>query len=584
MSNIFNSVEPNLNTDLVPTQTEGTQNSIDTEIDTGIASVTEPVPTAMSSVIDVVPGTEISTEIPPTLVVEPSQTLLEEVAPLPLEAPVESSIVEPPVEVSSEVPPEVSSETFPEEISSATSEEIFSSEEPVSSFIEPLTSSEDFFLTSETETPLVLSSSIFSEQVTSTLSTVPLTSLIIPTTLSSLIPSSTSTEEEVSSTVEEESTTSEPPSSTEAPSTLSLGWISSTSVLIRPDTTITTVIAVPTSANIDDNQGKSTAERNSKLIGGLVGSIGGTILIGCIVVLFLFLKKRKRNGLTNQSPDFNEISDNSSVDGNISGGFFGKFWNKSNKNAIDDKQMEYTGQNTVFGQRHTDPFGANGGLNVGEGVGLGAAGLVAGTTMLSDSNSQKRTSSGYPSNFDLERQLNVNYGTIDDENEGDFAYRGVANNNNLDSVFRNSQNTSRGSNGQTPRRLRLNSFGNPLAYPEDFNFNEQENERGNQGEYNQGEYNQGEYNQGEYNQGEYQGNQGNYRRGFDDYEDQNYTNYQDGDYQQQNYTGGQQTYPSDSDSNYEVNSSYDELIRPGEQAFLQESVSNNSKSRFTEEI
>lgn len=318
-------------------------------------------------------------------------------------------------------------------------------------------------------------------------------------------------------------------------------------MIVRPDTTITTVVAVPTSATIQENT-QSTAERNSKLIGGLVGSIGGTILIGCVVVLFLFLKKRKRNNLTNQSPDFNDDSLDSTKlsqdNSNLKFGF-GKFWKRlDNQNNNQDKQMEYVGNPAIFGNRNLNHFDSSGDLPVDPSVtgitGAGAATAAVAGSGINNGLSRGSGSKNSKSNtFDIERQLNANYGTIhDDDSNPDFVYRGVANSNNLDSVFRSSQNTSRGSSGGgvgssaglTPNRnSRINSFGNPLAYPDDFNFNEEpyHNDRNS-------------------------------------------------------------PYPNDSeDSDDEHISIYNDLIEPNPRAsniFGDEEVSNNSRSRFTEEI
>lgn len=161
-----------------------------------------------------------------------------------------------------------------------------------------------------------------------------------------------------------------------------------------PDTTITTLVAVPTTADGSDSDG-GTSQRNAKLIGGLVGSIGGTILIGSLVVLFLFLKKR-RSRVTNHSPDF---ADDTSGESNEKSGFKKLF-------------------------------------------GLGAGGAAAG-------------GAGTVDNYnDLERHLDSRAAVSDPflggaaaataggaaahDTSEDFAYRGVSNSNNLDSIFHGS--------------------------------------------------------------------------------------------------------------------------------------------------
>uniref|UniRef100_A0A0L0NXQ6 Mid2 domain-containing protein n=1 Tax=Candidozyma auris TaxID=498019 RepID=A0A0L0NXQ6_CANAR len=166
------------------------------------------------------------------------------------------------------------------------------------------------------------------------------------------------------------------------------GYYSTVSVL--PDTTITTLVAVPTTPSNGDSGG-GTAQRNAKLIGGLVGSIGGTILIGSLVVLFLFHKKR-RSRVTNHSPDF---ADDTSGDSNEKSGFKKLF-------------------------------------------GLGSGAAAAGGAATVDTYN------------DLEKHLNSRAATSDPflggvsgsgtghDTSDDFAYRGVSNSNNLDSIFHGS--------------------------------------------------------------------------------------------------------------------------------------------------
>lgn len=282
----------------------------------------------------------------------------------------------------------------------------------------------------------------------------------------------------------------------------------STSVYTYPDTTITSVVAIPTSAVVSNDLG-STASRNSKLIGGLVGSIGGTIVIGCLVVLFLFLKKRKRQ-ITNQSPDFNgggatnrlgtgdDEEDTSLEDKNDN-----IFHDSPNGNM---KQSKLGWLTSIFSKNHNgsgNRSDANGAAITGSGAVAGVGG-VAGAGR---SNTFKRLRNA----DDLENQT---YGATPQTNRGDafdadddgFAYRGVTNSNNLDSIFRSNGNTSsnarnssyfgknstRGSSisgtgdtfvaSDSPQmttspqypndQTRMNSYGHPLAHPDDFNFEE----------------------------------------------------------------------------------------------------------------
>ncbi len=172
---------------------------------------------------------------------------------------------------------------------------------------------------------------------------------------------------------------------------------------------------MPTSAaNDQTNTSGSTSEKNAKLIGGLVGSIGGTIVIGLLVALFLFLKKRKK--VTNQSPDFN---DNTSGDS--------------------DSYKDKSGFKKLFSSKNTNTYGG-----------------VAGVT-------------------DIERQNDTSAIQADDESNdesNDFVYRGVSNNNNLDSIFRSTASNSSGQNttvggsaNQSANHTRMNSIGHALDIP-----------------------------------------------------------------------------------------------------------------------
>lgn len=172
-----------------------------------------------------------------------------------------------------------------------------------------------------------------------------------------------------------------------------------------PDKTLTTLVAVPTTAHESSSSGSNDG-RNAKLIGGLVGSIGGTLFIGAMVVLFLFLRRR-RSRVTNHSPDF--------VD-----------------DTLAEESNEKLGFRKLFGSKH-------GSTNVG-----GVAGY----------NDLERNGDPFTGNTGNGRDL-----------DDDFAYRGVSNSNNLDSVFHGSGNNSGGnpsapgSEPNTNHHSRMNSNG-----------------------------------------------------------------------------------------------------------------------------
>lgn len=168
------------------------------------------------------------------------------------------------------------------------------------------------------------------------------------------------------------------------------------------------MITVPTSANADGGSSR-VSEKNAKLIGGLVGSIGGTIVIGLLVALFLFLKKRKK--ITNQSPDFNE-----------------------NTSGESDSFRDKSGFKKLFGAKSA------------------AVGDVSG---VHDFEKQDRVLTSYPGD--------------ENEDNDDFEYRGVSNNNNLGGVFKSS--TATNSSGQNTaaagslNHTRMNSIGHQLDTP-----------------------------------------------------------------------------------------------------------------------
>lgn len=144
-----------------------------------------------------------------------------------------------------------------------------------------------------------------------------------------------------------------------------------------------------------------------------MGSIGGTIFIGAMVVLFLFLKKRRSN-VANQLPDF------------------------ADETLDEDLSEKFGGFKKLFGSKATTDT-SPGGYN------------------------------------DIERQLNARSqlgGGFNDVNENDFEYRGVTNSNNLESVFRTSgSNTGQNSGGQNSSATstrgnghsRYNSVVQPMA-------------------------------------------------------------------------------------------------------------------------
>jgi hypothetical protein len=247
-----------------------------------------------------------------------------------------------------------------------------------------------------------------------------------------------------------------------------------------------------------------------------VGSIGGTIVIGCIVVLFLFLKKRKR--MTNQSPDFNDDSTTSMKNSESSRFDFKKLWGGGHSSS---QEMTDSGRN-IFAEEHL--FHNNNLLTDTPGF-SGESGTLIGGTSAGLGGSQESKNP---------QPLNNNTNTNPNDDNLDFVYRGVSNNNNLESVFRSSKNTSRGSSGSgkglsgvTPKRTsRAYSFGNPLASPDEFDFSEM-----------------------------HENDALNHDHPF-----------------------------HDESSDDDVGSQYDDLINPQRPTIARELNSNNSQSRFTEEI
>lgn len=247
-----------------------------------------------------------------------------------------------------------------------------------------------------------------------------------------------------------------------------------------------------------------------------MGSIGGTIVIGCLVVLFLFLKKRKRQ-ITNQSPDFNggdatnrlgagddeedtSLEDKNdhifhdSPNGNMQRsklGWLTSIFSKNNNgagHASDANKAAITGSGAVAGMAGVGAMSGAGGSNTFK--------------RLRNNNDDLENQTGYGAAAHTNRDDGADVGADDDG----FAYRGVTNANNLDSIFRSNGNTSsnarnssyfgknstRGSSisgtgdtfvnssdsplmssPQYPQdQTRMNSYGHPLAHPDDFNFEE----------------------------------------------------------------------------------------------------------------
>ncbi|EER32909.1 conserved hypothetical protein [Candida tropicalis MYA-3404] len=152
--------------------------------------------------------------------------------------------------------------------------------------------------------------------------------------------------------------------------------------------------------------------------------------------------------------------------------------------------------------------------------GAAAAGVGAGTFSRLDRSADDlerqagngtNTPGGYGS---MSNNLNNN-GRNYEDSEDDFVYRGVTNSNNLDSIFRSSgRNTSSnarnstlykstrsnslsGTNSQPTQSIdgsenmhtRMNSYGHPLAHPDDFNFNEESKPITRGGDISSSEYN-----------------------------------------------------------------------------------------------
>jgi hypothetical protein len=228
--------------------------------------------------------------------------------------------------------------------------------------------------------------------------------------------------------------------------------------------------------------------------------------------------------MTNQSPDFNDDSTASMKNSDSSRFEFKKLWGGGHSS---NQEMSQSGGN-IFAEEH--PFQNNNLLTNSPGFSGESGTLVGGTSgMIAGSSQDSKISQ--PLN---KYTANANPYINPNDDNSDFVYRGVSNNNNLESVFRSSKNTSRGSSGSgkglsgvTPKRTSMvHSMGHPLLPTEEFDFNEvHENDLGNQ------------------------------HHPF-----------------------------HDESSDEDGTSQYDDLIDPQRPTFTREVNSNNSQSRFTEEI
>lgn len=177
------------------------------------------------------------------------------------------------------------------------------------------------------------------------------------------------------------------------------------------DRTITTFVTSEPTASSSPGGSKSLS--SPKIIGGVVGSVGGVIVIGALVVLLLFLRRRGRK-TTNPVPNFSETT--SDTDG------------------------EKFGFKLPFTKRSSG----------------GANGALAGMDDIQRQVDQRANSaqSAYPG-----------------DESGDFAYRGVTNSHNLESVFRPSATNSSGAN-TAAATSRFGLILRPLdtAYEDSFEF------------------------------------------------------------------------------------------------------------------
>lgn len=256
-------------------------------------------------------------------------------------------------------------------------------------------------------------------------------------TTTSYSPTTSDTTEEDNSTVRTTETSSEttPTTTYVPPTTTKEGSEAYTLTIVSPDTTVVEVVAVPLSTAKQDNHG-GTLSKNAKLIGGLVGSIGGVLVIGGLVVLFMLLRRKRRNH-PNQLPDFHD--DSLLEEKGFKKLFSGSSDLEATPNGFDDSVA--AGGYGAAGFSRDTPTTYQG-LSARLGLRLDAATAVAAAAA--------SQSVRDPDNRDL-----------------DFVYRGVANQN-LDRVFRGPSTKS------TSRALAPYPFDDPhgSSSDDDFDFNE----------------------------------------------------------------------------------------------------------------
>lgn len=210
------------------------------------------------------------------------------------------------------------------------------------------------------------------------------------------------------------------------------------------------------------------------------------------MVLFLFLKKRRRNKLSNQNPDFGNGMVTHGDDEEPDASFDDKHQHLYHDNAIENKSR-FSWFTSLFGGSYGHgsagsdsnllDSGVGGVSGIGAGVGAGVANGMDAAREGGDLEAQN--------NYGSTSQPGRQFDQPGDESVEDFVYRGVSNSNNLDSVFRSSAATTggrtsaqmstrssslghggSGAGGSTAGHTRMNSFGHPLASPRDFDFHE----------------------------------------------------------------------------------------------------------------
>ncbi|RKP30085.1 hypothetical protein METBISCDRAFT_27725 [Metschnikowia bicuspidata] len=163
--------------------------------------------------------------------------------------------------------------------------------------------------------------------------------------------------------------------------------------MVWPDTTITTLVTVPTVAEANAAARNSGAQ-TGKLVGGIIGGIGGCLVVGALA--FLFLLWRRRGRVVNPLPDF--------ADDNLEG----------NRKKFGFKKL--------FGTNDTPPVGTRG---------------ISGFNDLENQFNVKSAALGAAGD--------TQYGSHDADTG--FKYRGVSSSNNLESVFRSGSNSGLNSGG-----------------------------------------------------------------------------------------------------------------------------------------